>query len=182
MIPYTLLRSDRKTVSIEITRAGDVLVRVPRFASKKQIEAFVLEKQDWIEKHQRQVQERCRAYPEPTPEEANAMVAEAKRRLPPLVQLYGQHMGVFPAGITITGARTRFGSCSGKNRISFSWRLMAYPQQAIEYVVVHELAHLKIKNHSPGFYQLVAQYMPDYKEREKLLKYSPMPKDEEKGI
>lgn len=182
MIPYTLLRSDRKTVSIEITRTGDVLVRSPRFASKKQIEAFVLEKQGWIEKYQRQAQERCRAYPEPTPEEAKAMATEAKKRLPPLVQLYGQRMGVFPSGITITGARTRFGSCSGNNRISFSWRLMAYPQQAIEYVVVHELAHLKERNHGPGFYKLVAQYMPDYKEREKLLKNPPTPKDKEKGL
>ena len=79
-------------------------------------------------------------------------------------------MGLRPAGITITGARTRFGSCSSKRRISFSFRLMQYPCEAIDYVVVHELAHLRHMNHSAQFYALIEQYMPDYKARRALLK------------
>ena len=78
-------------------------------------------------------------------------------------------MGLRPAGITITGARTRFGSCSSKRRISFSFRLMQYPPEAIDYVVVHELAHLRHMNHSAQFYALI-EYMPDYKARRALLK------------
>ena len=73
-------------------------------------------------------------------------------------------------GITITGARKRFGSCSGKNRLSFSWRLMDYPPAAIDYVVVHELAHIRHHNHSPAFYELVASVLPDYKKRQALLR------------
>ena len=69
-----------------------------------------------------------------------------------------------------TAARTRFGSCSGKNRLSFSLYLMAYPETAIEYVVVHELAHIRHHDHSPSFYALIERYMPDWRERMKLLK------------
>jgi predicted metal-dependent hydrolase len=72
--------------------------------------------------------------------------------------------------ITITGAKNRFGSCSSKGNIAFSYRLMLYPEAAIDYVVVHELAHLLEMNHSPAFYKIVESVMPDYKERRKLLK------------
>jgi len=72
--------------------------------------------------------------------------------------------------ITITSAKTRFGSCSSKGNISYSYKLMLYPEAAREYVVVHELAHLVEMNHSKRFYSLVERYLPDYKERRKLLK------------
>ena len=83
---------------------------------------------------------------------------------------YAAIMGVVPTGIKITSAKTRFGSCSSKNSLCFSLYLMAYPDRAIDYVVVHELAHIRQKNHSPAFYAEVAKVMPDYKERVKLLK------------
>ena len=79
-------------------------------------------------------------------------------------------MGVSPAGLKITGARRRFGSCSGKNSLCFSLYLMRYPMEAIEYVVVHELAHILEKNHGPAFHAVVAEEMPDYKVRAALLK------------
>ncbi len=170
---YTLLRSNRKTMAIEITRTGDVLVRVPLSVSDLQALSFLKEKEDWVESHRQKVLARREAYPEPTKEEAQRLKGVAKERLPLLVEKYAAAMGLTPAHVSVTGARTRFGSCSGKNRICFSWRLMAYPQAAIEYVVVHELAHLKEKNHGAGFYRLVSQYMPDYREREKLLKNPP---------
>ena len=74
------------------------------------------------------------------------------------------------AGITITGAEKRFGSCSAKNRICFSWRLMAYPEEAIDYVVVHELAHIRHKDHSKRFYAFVEEVLPDWRERRRLLR------------
>ena len=79
-------------------------------------------------------------------------------------------MGLVPSGVKITSARTRFGSCSGKNGLCFSWRLMQYPPEAIDYVVVHELAHIRHHDHSPAFYALVGQYLPDWEARVKLLK------------
>ena len=86
------------------------------------------------------------------------------------VARYSAEMQLYPTGITITGARKRFGSCSGKNRICFSWRLMQYPEEAIDYVVVHELAHIRHKDHSRAFYDCVAQVMPDWRERRALLR------------
>jgi predicted metal-dependent hydrolase len=79
-------------------------------------------------------------------------------------------MGIKYGRITITSARTRFGSCSSEGNISYSYRLMLYPEEAIDYVVVHELAHRREMNHSPRFYAIVERILPDYKERRKLLK------------
>ena len=79
-------------------------------------------------------------------------------------------MGVHYNKITITSAKTRFGSCNSKGNISYSYRLMLYPEAAQDYVVVHELAHLVEMNHSPRFYAIVARYLPDYKQRAALLK------------
>ena len=79
-------------------------------------------------------------------------------------------MGLTPTSVKITSAKTRFGSCSSKNALCFSLYLCLYPSEAIDYVVVHELAHIKHKNHSREFYDFVASVMPDYKEREKIVK------------
>ena len=92
------------------------------------------------------------------------------RVLPPKVEHYAALMGVRPVGVTITAAKTRFGSCSAKNRLCFSLYLMRYPEDAVDYVVVHELAHIRHHNHSPAFYALVARFMPDYRRREALLR------------
>ena len=79
-------------------------------------------------------------------------------------------MDVRPTGLKITTARKRYGSCSGKNSLCFSCFLMDCPEEAIDLVVVHELCHIREKNHAPRFYALLGQYLPDYKERKKLLR------------
>ena len=99
-----------------------------------------------------------------------ALIEKAKTILPPKIEHYAALMGVAPTRVTITGARTRFGSCSGRNAISFSWRLMQYPEEAIDYVVVHELAHIRHHDHSAAFYRFIASVMPDHKARRALLR------------
>lgn len=94
----------------------------------------------------------------------------AKRYIPPRVAALAAAMGLPPASVRITSAKTRWGSCSGKNAISFSWRLIMAPADAVEYVIVHELAHTLEHNHSRAFWALVARRLPDYREREKTLK------------
>ena len=93
--------------------------------------------------------------------------------LPPIVERYAVLMGVEPTGIRITSARKRFGSCSGKNSLCFSCLLMLYPMEAVECVVVHELAHIRHHNHSAAFYDFVLSVMPDYRSREALLRKTP---------
>lgn len=134
------------------------------------IDKFVAEHEAWIRAASARQARRQAAHPEPTEAERNAMIARAKEIIPPKVAHYAALMGVRPTRITITSARTRFGSCSGKNALSFSWRLMGYPEAAIDYVVVHELAHIRYKDHSRAFYGFIESVLPDYRDRIKLLK------------
>lgn len=169
-INYRLVRSRRKTVSIEVGRDGQVTVRAPLRCSIKYIEDFIAQKAGWIEKSVATQLARRAAHPEPTPERERELRALAASILPGLVDKYSGIMGLEPKGLTVTGARTRFGSCSGKDRLSFSFRLMDYPTEAVEYVVVHELAHIKHKNHGADFYRLVASVLPDWQERRQMLR------------
>ena len=86
------------------------------------------------------------------------------------MEYYSDIMNLKPTGVKITKAKKRFGSCNDKNSLCFSCFLMSYPMEAVDYVVVHELAHIKHHNHGREFYDLIRSYMPDYKEREKILK------------
>ena len=169
MTPYRLIRSARRTISLEITREPAVLVRAPMHCPQKEIDRFVENHESWIAVHLERQRQRLAAHPEPTPEERQTLIERARQELPERVARYAAIMGVEPSGITITGARKRFGSCSGKNRLCFTWRLMAYPDEAIDSVVVHELAHIVHKNHGRDFYALVESVLPDYRRRAKLL-------------
>ncbi len=170
MVSYEIIRSRRRTVSLEIRPDLTVLVRAPMRMPKSEIDVFVRRHEGWLTKHLAQMETRRRNHPEPTSQEAQALIEKARAILPGKVACYAAKMGVSPTGITITGAKTRFGSCSPKNRICFSWRLMAYPEEAIDYVVVHELAHIRHKDHSPAFHAFVASVLPDHVERRKLLR------------
>jgi len=94
----------------------------------------------------------------------------ARDILPEKIERYAARMGVTPASIRISGAASRWGSCSGKGNLNFSWRLMMAPGAVIDYVVVHELAHLREMNHSPRFWAIVADTMPEYQVHRAALK------------
>lgn len=170
MYPYRVIRSQRRTMSLSIGQDLTVLVRAPQQITDREIESFVQKSEGWLDRHMAQQKARQQAHPEPSPHEAEALIRAAKAILPRKTAYYAALMGVQPAGITITGARSRFGSCSAKNRICFSWRLMSYPEEAIDYVVVHELAHIRYKDHSKAFHAFVASVLPDHLQRRKLLR------------
>lgn len=169
---YRLIRSRRKTVSLEITRELEILVRAPMRMSQTAINTFVDKNRGWIADKLERRRRYLQKYPEPTPEEIRQLRQRAKAELPDRVAYYSGLMDLTPTGITITAARTRFGSCSGADRISFSCLLMRYPQEAIDYVVVHELAHIRHKNHSSAFYRAVEEILPDYRSQKALLSLS----------
>jgi len=169
-VEYNLIRSSRRSLSVEVTRGGTVTVRAPLRCSAQDIANFLSSHSAWIEKHlelQRQYRE---AHPEPDASQREELIRRARAELPGLVAKYASMMGLTPSGVSITGAQKRFGSCSPANRLCFSWRLMQYPPEAIDYVVVHELAHIVHKNHGPQFYALVASVLPDHRERRRLLR------------
>lgn len=169
-IDYEIRRSARKTLAIEITSQVQLLVRAPRWMSKAKIAQFVAQHEAWIEANlyrQRQIKEN-----EPQGEQEAALRRLAQEVLPGRVAHYGAVMGLIPIGVKITGAKTRFGSCSAKNSLCFSWRLMQYPLEAVDYVVVHELAHIRHKNHGAAFYREIESILPDYKRRRAQLRRS----------
>ncbi len=170
---YKLIRSKRKTLSLEISKDLEVVVRAPLKLSKAVIDDFVLKHEAWIEKHLEICAKRqAEGIASPLTEEQKADLKwKAQRVIPEKVRYFSSLMGLTPAGIKITSAEKRFGSCSGKNRLCFSYRLMLYPDEAIDYVVVHELAHIKHHDHSKAFYELIEKYMPDYKRRAAMLKH-----------
>jgi len=94
----------------------------------------------------------------------------AKRDLTKKVFDFSKTMGVVPAAVKISNAKTRWGSCSGKNSLNFSWRLIMADDDVIDYVVIHELAHIKELNHSERFWAIVQEMLPDYRERRERLK------------
>jgi len=170
MIQYRLVRSNRKSLAIEITRDLEVLVRAPYFVSVKRIEKFISQREKWIEGAKERTKKRLENKRELTKEEIDALKTAAIEYIPQKLKEYSEIMKLYPSSVKITSAKTRFGSCSGKNSICFSYRLMLYPKAAVDYVIVHELAHIKHKNHGKQFYALVEKYLPDYRERNKMLK------------
>ena len=94
----------------------------------------------------------------------------AKQYLTERTLSFAQSMSVAPAAIKITGARTRWGSCSSKGNINYSWRLNMADDAVIDYVIVHELAHLSVMNHSKKFWAVVENILPDYSQRRTELK------------
>lgn len=95
---------------------------------------------------------------------------QARQILYERVELYARQNGFQYSKIGITSARTRWGSCSASGALNFSWRLIQAPMEAVDYVVVHELVHTQVHNHSKKFWKRVEQSMPDYRERRKWLR------------
>ena len=174
-IEYQLIRSDRKTMAIQINRQGEVVVRAPRRCPKSYIDAFVAEKQTWIqrkleeirrqetEREQVRSRENSNAFLLPgTAAEEAVYRAQAADIFARKAAYYAARMGVTFNRITIRDQKTRWGSCSSKGNLNFNWRLVLAPVPVLDYVVVHELAHRREMNHSSRFWDIVGEMMPDY--------------------
>lgn len=170
MEAYELIRSRRKTLALEVTADGRLLVRAPLRCAQGRIDAFVTAHAAWIERHLKLQREKAaHRPPAPTAAEIEALKVRARAELPGKIARWSEKMGVAPTGFKVTAARKRYGSCSAKNSLCFSCFLMNCPEEAVELVVVHELCHIREKNHGPGFYALLERYLPDWRERKKLL-------------
>lgn len=168
-IPYRVIRSSRKTMAIQITPQGEVLVRCPQRMGMDAIRAFVESKTGWIENHlaKRSVAPTLPAF---TDGEIRSLAQEALKVIPERVAHFAPLVGVTYSRITIRNQRSRWGSCSGKGNLNFNCLLMLTPPEVQDYVVVHELCHRKEMNHSRAFWAEVARVLPDYQERRKWLK------------
>ena len=167
---YDIHYSSRKTISIKITRDAKVVVLAPHRTDKSKIEELVSKHEKWILSHLEKMEERIQATPELTDDEIKRLKQDAKVSLTAMVERFSKFMDLKYGRITISSAKSRFGSCSSEGNLSFSYRCLLYPIEVQEYIVVHELSHLVHMNHSKEFYKLVASVLPDYKKRVQYLK------------
>lgn len=167
---YNLIRSRRRSISIEVDRKGMVTVRAPYRMPVRTIKSFIIQKQAWIEEHVKISEEKASQVEPLTVELLDELFEEAKRDIPRRVQRFAGEMNVSYGRITIRNQKTRWGSCSAKGNLNFNCLLMLAPEEVRDYVVIHELAHRKQMNHSKQFWHEVEMLMPDYMEKEKWLK------------
>ncbi len=170
-----IIRSDRKTVGIQINTDLTVTVRVPRRTVKKDIERILREKEPWILKHIEQMRKKNieleASHQELlTEEEINGLAEKAHRIIPARAAHFAKIIGVTYGRITIRNQKTRWGSCSSKGNLNFNCLLMLMPPEVIDYVVVHELCHRKEMNHSKAFWNEVEKVLPDYRTQVRWLK------------
>ena len=169
MLEYNVIFSDRRSISLSI-KNGKLTVRAPRKTPTKTIEKLILKHEKWIISHLEKSREKECRYASLTKAEIEKLKKEAKLYFETKTRVFSEITGLKYSRIKITSAKTRFGSCSSDKNICFSYILMLYPEPAREYVIVHELCHLVYMNHSKDFYALLESYLPDYKERKRLLK------------
>jgi hypothetical protein len=210
-----IIRSNRKTFSLEIKPDGKLIVRAPKYATDAQIRSLVKSKAAWIEKSrikavkiQRQRKPKSfkpgetfwylgEAYPLIITNSSRPILAldgafllsksaqnnakeafiawyrnETRAITHDLIREYQKKYHYKVNKVRITSAKTRWGSCSSKNNLNFTYRLCMAPMRVIDYVVVHELTHLKHHNHSKAFWNAVERVRPDFrKDRDWLKKH-----------
>ena len=171
----TVIRSDRKTISIQVNSDLTVTVRAPMRASQKEIERILHEKENWIRKSMDRIQGEKALYEaeeaEPLSDaDIRELADRALEYIPGRVACFAKTVGVNYGRITIRNQKTRWGSCSSKGNLNFNCLLMLAPPEFIDYVVVHELCHRKEMNHSKAFWNEVAKILPDYKKEIQWLK------------
>ncbi len=170
-IEVEVIRSPRRTLSLQIREDLRVIARVPERMTDREVQRFLEEKRGWIEYHLGKARARKgREEPPLTPEELGALAQAAREDLPRRVARYAPIVGVTVGKITIRAQKSRWGSCSAKGNLNFNCLLMLCPEQVRDYVVVHELCHRLELNHSPAFWAQVERVMPAYKEATAWLK------------
>lgn len=175
---YTVQYTRRKNIALVIDRNAHLVVRAPFGTSRAAIDAVVQAHPDWIARNLAWQRQRiAQRSPAPSPQDEAQLRQRALELLPQRVDYWARRMGLTPAGVRITAARSRYGSCSGRGGLCFSLFLMLSPTEAIDAVVVHELAHLRHRNHGPDFYHLVESTLPDYRQRTKRLVHPPQKAD-----
>ena len=169
---YVLIRSSRRTVSVEI-KDGTIIVRAPTRMSKNEIDSFVDSKKDWIESKLALVKARMKDAEKAgclTVDELKELADKACDVIPKKVAFFASVIGVTYGRITIRAQKTRWGSCTADGNLNFNCLLMLMPDEVIDSVVVHELCHRKEMNHSARFYAEIKKVFPSYDVCRKWLK------------
>ena len=170
MLNHEVIRSKRKTISLEIRPDAALIVRSPNHVPLGYIKKLINRKKNWILAKQEQIKKRINRqqamkglFDKYTKKQAHKIISER-------VEFYSIRSGLKYEKIKITKARGRWGSCSGRGNLNFAHRLASAPIDIIDYVVVHELVHVEIRNHSKRFWKRVGELFPNYKQSKKWLR------------
>ncbi len=170
---YSIIRSRRRTVSVEITEDATLLVRAPKWMSAGEIDRFVESHSEWIDEHLTKAENRNAKAQNSAPisdNELSALLILAEAQIPDKVEHFAQLLGVTYGKVSIRNQKTLWGSCTSDGNLSFNCLIMKAPESVRDYVVVHELCHRKEMNHSKAFWKCVESVLPDYKASKKWLK------------
>ncbi len=214
MVIDKLIRSKRRSISMQISSSGELIVRAPNKCSMERIQKVVEEKKDWIQFHQQRILEskmvnsniisykevmflgttkpilfdpkskkieyhntyflinskHCENIPKIKRLIVNFMTKNAEDILASRLTYFANLMQLKPQSFSICNSKRIWGSCSKTADIKFNFRLVMLPPDIIDYVVVHELAHIIEFNHSKTFWRLVTSVLPDCKNRREMLK------------
>lgn len=161
-----LIRSQRRTLGLEINDDTGLLVRAPYCMRERDIHKFIQEKRFWILKQQAKLRECRQVFLPIIPISKVVALHKIRQR----VKHYAGLLGIKYGKVRITRSRKRWGSCGKKSNLNFSIGLASVPPEVIDYVVVHELTHILVKDHSAKFWAQVATFFPDYKTCRKWLR------------
>lgn len=172
-IPYTLKTSARvKHVRIRIEPDGACVVMAPKRASRAVIDRLVASKEDWIIQARLTLKTQSRPYSwRGTSAELKTFKSSALRLAQDRLKYFNQFYGFVWKDVAIRNQRTRWGSCSSTGRLSFTYKISLLPPHLADYIIVHELCHLKEMNHSKRFWALVAKTQPEYRDLKYELLY-----------
>lgn len=162
-----LIKSKRKTIAFEVAHDATLIVRTPHNVPHDYIRELILKKRAWILKKQLEIKQRASLVNNYSAAEywEQAYITIKQR-----VDCYCEVTGLKYSKFSLSKARRRWGSCSSNGNIRFNWRLVLSPLPVIDYVVVHELMHLVVKNHSKKFWNKVGELIPNYKIQRKWLR------------
>lgn len=156
VIHYILVRSRRKTFSLSVNGDGSVVVRAPNAAKKSETDAFVERHLGWIAARREVLSSAQLDLPN------TAAAAPSERS--------ALRFGFVYAGVRITSARGRWGSCNAKGAIAYSFRTAFLSEKQARYIVVHELCHTRHLDHSAAFWSEVGAILPDYAQTRRSLR------------
>ena len=174
-IEVEIIRSKRRSMAIQIRTDGSVVVRVPMHASDRAIKRFVSAHARWIADNRGQMFERRKKladnpYDIPAWESLSAADKKiAKQKIMEHVDYYARRMEIDYGSISMRNQKSRWGICSSKVNLNFNYRLAYLPEELLDYVVVHELAHRRHMDHSAAFWEEVETYYPAYKKCRQML-------------
>ncbi|KKR13462.1 MAG: hypothetical protein UT42_C0046G0005 [Candidatus Falkowbacteria bacterium GW2011_GWA2_39_24] len=167
-----MVRSNKraKRLSLTIYPDGRLAITVPGgYTHSPRIEALVKSKIAWILKQRQRLASR-----QPLVKNTRANFLQYKEQARSLIKdrlsYYNRLYKFKVTAFAIRNQQTRWGSCSGKSRLNFNYRLVFLPTDLVDYIIVHELCHLQEMNHSLKFWRLVEQTIPDHKQRRQQLK------------